>query len=42
MEKTDFNQLPNIPEIVEQTAAMAASNAAHLATLLKERPYPGV
>ena len=42
MKKTDFNQLPNIPEIVEQTAAMAASNAAHLATLLKERPYPGV
>ena len=42
MKKTDFNQLPNIPEIVEQTAAMAASNAAHLAALLKKRPYPGV
>jgi multimeric flavodoxin WrbA len=38
----DFKDLPNIPEIVEQTAAMTASNAAHLAGLLKERPYPGV
>jgi multimeric flavodoxin WrbA len=41
MGKTDFNQLPQIPEKVEQTAAMAASNAAHLAALLAEKPYPG-
>jgi multimeric flavodoxin WrbA len=41
MGKMDFNQLPQIPEKVEETAAMAASNAAHLAALLKERPYPG-
>ncbi len=41
MGKTDFQDLPNIPEKVEQTAAMVASNAAHLAALLKERPYPG-
>ena len=41
MGKVDFNQLPNIPEKVESTAAMAASNGAHLAGLLKERPYPG-
>ena len=41
MGKTDFNQLPQIPEKVEQTAAMAASNAAHLARLLKDSPYPG-
>jgi multimeric flavodoxin WrbA len=41
MAKTDFNQLPNVPEKVQSTAAMAASNAAHLAGLLKERPYPG-
>jgi multimeric flavodoxin WrbA len=41
MGKTDFNQLPQIPEKVAQTAAMAASNAAHLAALLKDRPYPG-
>jgi multimeric flavodoxin WrbA len=42
MGKVDFKDLANIPEIVEQSAAMAASNAAHLAGLLKERPYPGV
>jgi multimeric flavodoxin WrbA len=42
MGSTDFNELPNIPEKVEQTAAMVASNAAHVAALLKERPYPGV
>jgi len=41
MGKTDFRDLPQVPEKVEQTAAMAASNAAHLAALLKERPYPG-
>jgi multimeric flavodoxin WrbA len=41
MGKTDFKDLPQIPEKVEQTAAMAASNAAHLAGLLKEEPYPG-
>ena len=41
MGKTDFKDLPNIPEKIEQTAAMVASNAAHLAALLKERPYPG-
>jgi multimeric flavodoxin WrbA len=42
MGDVDFQDLPNIPEIVERTAAMAASNAAHLAALLKERPYPWV
>jgi multimeric flavodoxin WrbA len=41
MGKTDFNQLPAIPENVEATAAMAASNAAHVAALLKAHPYPG-
>lgn len=41
MGKTDFKELPNIPEKVEQTAAMLASNAAHLAGLLKREPYPG-
>jgi hypothetical protein len=41
MGKTYFNQLPAIPDNVAGTAAMAASNAAHLAALLKERPYPG-
>ncbi|MDB5693255.1 MAG: NADPH-dependent reductase [Alphaproteobacteria bacterium] len=41
MGKTDFRDLPQIPEKVAQSAAMAAANAAHLAALLKERPYPG-
>jgi len=41
MGKVDFRDLQRIPEKVEQTAAMAASNAAHLAALLRERPYPG-
>jgi multimeric flavodoxin WrbA len=41
MARTDFNQLPNVPDKVQESAAMAASNAAHLAGLLKERPYPG-
>jgi multimeric flavodoxin WrbA len=41
MAKTDFNQLPQVPGKVRETAAMCASNAAHLAQLLKDRPYPG-
>lgn len=42
MGKTDFNQLPDVPDAVGQAAAMAASNAAHLAALLRYEPYPGV
>jgi multimeric flavodoxin WrbA len=42
MGKTDFNQLPKTPDNVQQTAAMLASNAAHLAGLLKGAAYPGV
>jgi multimeric flavodoxin WrbA len=38
----DFQDLPNIPAKVRETAAMAAANAAHLAGMLKARPYPGV
>lgn len=41
MGKIDFKDLPNIPDKVQQTAAMVASNAAHLAGLLKREPYPG-
>ncbi len=41
MGRTDLKDLPQIPDKVEQSAAMAASNAAHLARLLKEQPYPG-
>ena len=42
LHKTDFKDLPQIPEAVEQGAAMLASNAAHLAGLLKQQNYPGV
>jgi multimeric flavodoxin WrbA len=42
MGKTDFRDLPAIPEKVSESAAMAAANGAHLAALLKAQPYPGV
>lgn len=41
MGSTDFKDLEPRPEKVVKTAAMVASNAAHLARLLKESPYPG-
>jgi multimeric flavodoxin WrbA len=41
MHKTDFKDLERVPEQVSRTARMVASNASHLARLLKERPYPG-
>ena len=42
MQKTDFRDLAQVPEPVASTAAMAAANAAHIAGLLKARPYEGV
>jgi hypothetical protein len=42
MGKTDFKDLPAVPDRVQETAAMAASNAAHLAGLLRGSAYPGV
>jgi multimeric flavodoxin WrbA len=42
MGKTDFRDLPQVPDKVARTAAMVASNAAHLAGLLQRAPYPGV
>jgi multimeric flavodoxin WrbA len=42
MHKTDFKDLPKAPDAVAQGAAMLASNAAHLASLLKGTPYTGV
>ncbi|MET1113226.1 MAG: NAD(P)H-dependent oxidoreductase [Allosphingosinicella sp.] len=42
MGDVDFQDLPKVPDKVRESAAMAASNAAHLAGLLKERPYPGM
>lgn len=41
MQKTDFKDLPKVPKKVGDTAAMLASNAAHLAGLLKKQAYPG-
>ncbi len=42
MGSTDFKDLDSRPKKVDQTAALVASSAAHLAGLLKAGPYPGV
>ena len=42
MGSVDFKDLESVPKKVAETAAMTASNAAHLAMLLREREYPGV
>ena len=41
MQSTDFQDLDEVPESVTATARMLASNAAHLASLLSQQPYPG-
>lgn len=41
MQTTDFNELEERPEKVTETAGMVAGNAAHLARLLRDQPYPG-
>ena len=41
MGKIDFNDLGQVPDKLQQTAGMLASNAAHVAGLLKKHPYPG-
>lgn len=41
MGSTDFQDLDTTPKKVKETAAMVAGNAAHLAGLLKAKPYPG-
>ena len=41
MHSTDFKELEKTPDKVTQAAKMAASNAAHLAGLLKGNGYPG-
>lgn len=41
MGSTDFKDLDHRPRKVTETAKMVASNAAHLAGLLKANPYPG-
>ena len=40
MQTTDYKDLPTTPEKVATTTATLARNAAHLAKLLAERPYP--
>jgi multimeric flavodoxin WrbA len=42
MGRVDYVDLPGIPTTVAETVKMAASNAAHLAGMLKARAYPGV
>jgi multimeric flavodoxin WrbA len=42
MHKTDFKDLPKVPDNVQGLAGILASDAAHLANLLKQNPYPGV
>jgi len=42
MHKTNFDELPQVPKQVASTAAILASNAAHLARYLKDNPYPGI
>lgn len=41
MQSTDFKDLVQRPDKVTKTAKMVSSNAAHLARLLKDAPYPG-
>jgi multimeric flavodoxin WrbA len=41
MHSTDFNDLTEIPKEVTGAARALTSNAAHLARVLKEEPYPG-
>ena len=40
--KVDFKDLPKVPDPVQQGAATLAANAAHLANLLRQHPYPGI
>jgi multimeric flavodoxin WrbA len=41
MGSVDFKDLKSTPKKVTQTAKMVAGNAAHLAGLLKAKPFPG-
>jgi multimeric flavodoxin WrbA len=42
MHKTDFKDLPKVPDNVQGLAGILAANAAHLANLLQQQSYPGV
>lgn len=41
MSDVNFVDLEHRPRMVSKTAKMVASNAAHLAGLLQQSPYPG-
>ena len=41
MDDVEFKDLEETPKKVTETARMVARNAAHLASLFKETPYPG-
>jgi len=42
MHKTDFKDLPKVPDNVQGLAGILAANAVHLANLLQQQRYPGV
>ncbi len=42
MNKKDFKDLPEVPKVTRETAQMVASNAVHLAQLLKSKPHPAM
>ena len=42
MQQKDFKDFKEVPEPVARGAAMLGANAVHLATMLKEKPYPGI
>jgi multimeric flavodoxin WrbA len=42
MNKKDFKDLPHVPKVIRETTQMVASNACHLAELLKSKPYPAM
>ncbi|WP_338501632.1 NAD(P)H-dependent oxidoreductase [Sphingomonas kaistensis] len=42
MGSVDFKDLPKVPNKVTETVEMLASNSHHLATLLADKPFPGV
>ena len=41
MGSKNFKDLDETPDKVRETAKMVAGNAAHVARLLKDNPYPG-
>lgn len=40
MQKTDYQDLPETPKSTASATAAAARNAAHLARVLRDQPYP--